>query len=316
MGGRTLSRPCRTLRAAPLLVGIVVASLVFPRPGSAALAPAQIELGATNVLKGDRSGSATVIVSRDTRLASRLSLLRPSGPNRHVRLQGGGLFVGFMLTKVVGGVEQVVAAEGRFANCKDACPQGMNYVYPSESGKSWIEIPAGVYRLYFLTTGGRATVRFDLPGLKGTTRVAPTAPLRVEEVDLQPTVGGSPGGVYSAGATGTLYDTGVILGNLWFSGDVPSGASAQGDCLYYGRPSVPDPVAYSPACIPYNESGLFESGGSSLLTGAHTDAGITALNVFRGGLRKGLWSYGFWYTVTSVIEQTRASVVFVSLNGA
>lgn len=222
-----------------------------------------VTLGRINVIEGTESGMVEVRVPREARFDLTLAAYRKAGPNPGVEISGAGRAVGVALAPPgdAGGVRfdsRSFFLAGRFAECdRPGCdPEGVvNFQQPSvfrsaAKGDETGTLSAGVYRLFLLADGRPVKVRLVLDGLKGMTRIAPSAPA---PIDLKtPTVRFSylDGPTYfAAGDTFEGGEHGVAISML--SVDAPPDLvdSAYGMCGFYRTTvNLPDAVAYGPHC--------------------------------------------------------------------
>lgn len=156
-------------------LGLVLSTLVA---GPTVDASSRDPLKALNII--EVTGTASISVS----LASDATIRTPFGASADVSVRGGKGFVGFALVRE-GSAQPLVIFGGRLPTS-----DGRTFAMPISNGpdrtgfnmervknyRDEVPLPAGAYRLFVLTEGGKATLRLRLGGLRGKARLRPNGP--------------------------------------------------------------------------------------------------------------------------------------------
>lgn len=176
---------------------------------------------------------------------------------------------------------------------------GLRRSYDSECLSA--AIPAGRYLLQHVHTPGTSTMRFRLPGLRGTARIA-TAPDDATARELPPVFAtAAEPAAYSWGAREVLRGRGSVLTLGTFSGVAQPGTVVAGDCLLgEDAAALPDPVAYAPGC-PVGSSGTYQG----------TSGTETWTATLTSNLPPGSYGAGYWYAGTPTHKANGAVAVWL-----
>ena len=248
----TLSKKAAKMKSLKLLV--VLALLV-----AAGLSAAPARADHTTAPPIDRSrlpvlaGQTTVVGSESGWM--RVRLPKPVDLGKYdswdTGIKGNGRIIGmFMLEEKNGEVDNRGADMWlqRFGNCDTrACePDPFVGAWMSADTDRDGTLPAGIYRIYFVVDGARASATFDLPGLPGETRINPTRPVRAKVTTLTPRIHEETTGVvFSAGDKRPFGGDGIALQGQW-ADPVGAGVFDWGYCLYPETAPADQTTAYIP----------------------------------------------------------------------
>lgn len=286
-----------------LLASLLTTVGMSPSPGATATVP---ELGASNTFTSGRSGYIEVTLPRPARW--KWDIFGQST----LRITGDGRAAGFLLVRQgVRKPQGIYAAAFRVCN-KPGCSKGWSgwvtrLVVPV--GLKWpkkgttFTLPAGAYRAYVIADGAPVTARLALKDLHGKADHSPTVPVEAS-VDMLPAEEPIKN-VFTAGSAYQLQTRGAAL--LGFVERHQLGAAdLYNDCLYRGTPSLPQEVAFTPACEAAGaEMGL---GGSASLPPLVTSGSSGSYSI-RANMKPGEYSFGGSY----VGAQSVQDAAFLSL---
>ena len=284
----------RTIRwlAVMGLIASLTATTTAPTVATAAAVPT---LRGLNLISGDQPGSMRVRLPKPIRTESRFGWDASE-------FTGGGrmLYMLLMKERSDGTLNQRIFIEsGRLGRCSytgcTPAPESEGRSGGSSSGKF---LPAGIYRLYFVTDRAPATVLLRLGDLSGRTHLSPTEPVRVEIDTLAPQlldVVSPP--AFAAYSEAPFAGEGVTFFGEWFKGPV-IGSLAYGHCIFWNeRPD--SPTAYLPSeCDDRTE----------VVTAKDAPNGYDSGLVSFGPLAR---SVGAWYVSASVLENSGSAVMWL-----
>jgi hypothetical protein len=266
----------------------------------------------TLVLTADGPGYVDVRIPRRTVVDTSLARRRaPSGPNRHVRISGGGPFTGVLMAPVsdqLGVGRDRIALVGQFEGCSYGCtdPRTVNFVFPLNSGAGEVVLPANVYRIYFIAGDGpsRVAVTFG-SGRKGKTFVTPTGSITFSAAVPAAAAGSSPS-AFSAGADYEQAEKSFRFSvmDLIFADRGSSGAF--GSCLYQSHAAAPAEPRFLPGCPEGPPTGKVTSQAESL-----TKKFYVAQSEYVSGA--GPWAFGMWDQSSVDIVSVLHGSVFLSI---
>jgi hypothetical protein len=275
-----------------LAAALLLASLA-PTRSTATTILRPPELGGTNHVEATKTGYVEVTIPRPVTVS--FEFFR----NRDVKISGGGRFTGLFLIQQ--GVKKPAAIyAARLRNCYEpGCKTGYGWFFMFPTGIKWeknLEVPAGEYRLYAITDGAPLSATLKLEGLEGEASFRPTHPVHSEigtaAADLPVN------NLYSGGSTFKLPNDGMSM--LAFAHDSSASvADINNDCLYKGRPSIDDAVAYAPGCTAHGAS---EGHGFGFTTLPLVSGGGSASVGLLTKVKAGTWSYGGSWVAPEVVE--------------
>ncbi len=286
-----------------LLASLLTTVGISPSPGATATVP---ELGASNTFSSARSGYIEVTLPRAARW--KWDIFEQST----LRITGDGRAAGFLLVRQgVRKPQGIYAAAFRVCN-KPACSKGWSgwvtrLVVPV--GLKWpkkgttFTLPAGRYRAYVIADGAPVTARLILKDVHGTTDHSPTVPVEaaVDMLAAEEPVRN----VFTAGSAYRLQSRGAAL--LGFVERHELGAAdLYNDCLYRGTPSLPQEVAFTPAC---EAAGAQMGLGASVSLPPLATSGSSGSYSIRPNMKPGEYSFGGSY----VGAQSVRDAAFLSL---
>lgn len=148
-------------------------------------------------------------------------------------------------------------------------------------------IPAGTYALAFLHTPGTSAATLTLPGLAGSTTVAPSQDLGGHIEEVPSVLPASPGVADEFGDYANLSGPGNLVALSYLVMHGTGGTSAQGECFDGpGKSSQPPEVVFGPEC-PGGGSGVSPVGGG----GGATNPEATIV----GETSSGTYGIGGWF---------------------
>lgn len=294
-----------------VVAGFVVAGLSLSVIGSPAPAAASPELGAVNVFSAERTAYTTVRIPRDTQVE--LDFFR----TETLKVKGDGRFAGlFLIRQDVDKTQGLYG--GTFRVCdRKACADGWSgwvtrFLWPV--GLKWekkepiVTLPAGIYRAYVVTDGAPVIARLSLPNLQGEEQqLEATTPA---DADIGMQRSGLPqSNLFAAGSTYELGSRGVaIMG--FVERHTASSADVNIDCLYEGEPSLPAPIAYTPACA---AAGAEVGGGASQSFPPLVGYGSSGWFSMRSNMPAGTWSWGGTYAGAQRVQDAAFVSVWLGL---
>ena len=264
---------------------------------SADAAPPVPVLGEVVTVQGSRSGYVPVTLPKNVnfRAENGREISRPS-----VRFTGGAY--GWLLqadptgpTSGFAGHVKMPAAEGGSVvfRMDGTNPRTGEYLFETNV------LPAGRYRLYLLTSG-TGSVRFRLPGLRGSRALVARAPSAARTVtDLVPTVGGVGPPAYAHGTTIESTGKGTqVLAFDWVH-TVAQAAAHYASCYYKGGPPG---GRWLPGC----------PGGDTTITGVYgVFMGCCGTGFGGAWLPPGRWGVGRWYDTAGAVDRAGLFLVII-----
>ncbi|MGH2755148.1 MAG: hypothetical protein ACRDLB_12035 [Actinomycetota bacterium] len=258
-------------RAIALAAGLlVIPSHIAPVNARSPLESPQ--LGAHNTFRAEKSGYLEVILPQPA--AWKWDVFESTT----LRIRGAGRVAGFLLVRQGTRKPQGIYAAAFRVCDRPGCSDGWSgwltrVVVPI--GLKWpkrgtvFKLPAGDYPAYVITDGAPVEVELTLSDVQGSADLEPSE--RVDASVGVSSAGGQVKNVFTAGTTYKLHSQGVAL--MGFVERHQNGAAElYNDCLYRGKPSLPEEIAYTPACqadgaemsqdLGYSVPPLLSSGGS------------------------------------------------------
>lgn len=272
----------------------LITSLMVTGP-AAASAPALPTLRGKTLISGDEPGSMRV------RLPQRIRTESLHGWAAH-EFTGGGRMIYMLLMKERsdGTLNQNIFIESaRLGRCSyPGCTPAPESDGRSGGSSSGDFLPAGIYRLFFVPDGARATVLLRLGGLKGRTQMSPTDPVRVEIETLAPQLVDvvSPP-AFVAYSEAPFGGQGITFFGEWFKSPAV-GTLAYGHCIFWNeRPESPS--AYLPTeCDDRTEVVTAEDAPEGY------DSGLLSF----GPLARAV---GAWYVSAALLENSGSVVMWL-----
>ncbi|MEA2433280.1 MAG: hypothetical protein QOG54_737 [Actinomycetota bacterium] len=212
-----------------------------------------------------------------------------------VNIDGGGRVYGFMMRRL-GEYEQegyrpVINGVTIGACSRPGCKSQSDFMFIAafNVGKKL----TGTWKLYVIADQAPVNITFKLKGIAGSQSIVPTDHVDSEIVTLEPTVDETnTHTIYSAGGFSKLDHVDFGMVGLWTIGE-PSGGTAYGECLYYGKNQrVPEETAFMPGC-PAADGDV-----AAAPPGVGGPGGI----IFSSGAYGGTRGVGGWYATPAVVH--------------
>lgn len=225
-------------------------------------------------------------------------------------IRGAGRVIAlFMMREVAGALPKDPGGVWlmRFGDCDTrACE-------PNPFSSAWMSsdvrtLRAGIYRIYLVVDGARASATFNIPELEGATRINPTRDVRAKVQTLTPRIQESTTGVvFSAGNEAPFRGRGIALQGQ-FVDPIGPGVINNDYCLYEDDVPAGGSWTYMPP----------ECGDtlSSTLSSTRTYAPLSyqccwGFQLALDFLPKAM---GSWYTSTTPVEDSGAVAMWLLLN--
>lgn len=234
----------RRLWSLVILAGLI--GVRVPTPSSAEPGV----LAGTTTISGDRTGRQVVSIPADTNISA-FHLF-----NNDVMVEGTAELSGIVLASQDehNGTAVVIVSPASLrswciasylAPFQSICPHALIVQERQDETSDVVELPAGLYDLYFFTDGGSASYTLHLDGLAGETTILPQteASVTLDSLDAMAPVSGS---IWWSGSSGSAGQGGMAFSAHWFRVTGYIG-DERGFCYYEGSPAV-DQVAYLPGC--------------------------------------------------------------------
>jgi hypothetical protein len=222
-----------------VVVAIVLGAMVAP----AAPAAQTAELAGTTTVSATRTSVMAVTIPQPVRMAAK------PFDNPFAKFSATGQFAGVVLQQMEG-KDPLEAMAFSLDPCgKAACKQRRLEFFSvvNGGGNRRVTLPAGPYWLYVTTDETPVEVELSLPGLGGSTTLAPSTKARSTFSDLDPApLGDSAGVVYSASGSHSIERLGLSLVALEVESDAHL-AGEYGACIQRMDEEVP-PAVYRGSC--------------------------------------------------------------------
>ena len=297
------------MRRFPRTIALVAGLLVIPTYIAPVNARSPLEtpqLGAKNMFRAERSGYVEVILPQATGWEWDVF------GNSTLRIRGDGRVAGFLLVRQDTPKPQGIYAAAFRVCDRPGCSDGWSgwltkLVIPI--GLKWpkrgtvFTLPAGEYRAYLINDGAPVEVELALRDVRGVTDLVPTT--RVEgSVGVQfPSAPVK--NVFSAGSTYRLHGDGAAFMGFVERHELGV-ADLYTECFYKGTPSLPEEIAYTPAC---RETGAQMSYGVGASWPPLVTSGGSGAYSIRPRMKPGRYSFGGTY----VGAQSVRDAAFLSL---
>jgi hypothetical protein len=285
--------------------GAAALGLVLLAPAGAARAGgSSVLLAGTTVVTGSRSASAPVVLTR----SARVRIETPTAQSTNVVIAGRGRVVAIDLRRDDGTAKPAhlfsALTNGCYARgCAPRARFQMTAAYgfaasAVSDGVKEYTLPAGRYRLTFVTDGAPASVRLRLGGLAGTATVRPTgrAPVTFQPLVPNLAAGPQPALVAYSAAAGALPlgDRGGVLFTVFdvrlSAGDV----GQRGFCYYPGTTTERTYVATCPGAQSSSGEGV-----TGLVPEPH---GLRGTQIVEGAHAAVPGSTGLYYDSVGIVE--------------
>lgn len=296
------TRRLKRLAAATAAAGLVVVLAPSAPAAARKQTVSPVVMGADNLITGS-SGSTLVTIPSDATYDGK------TGDNPYFRFSGGGRFAGVLLAEAGANVirDGVSFFIGRYGFCgSPGCTPNQTRQVLITSGTDFEDVlPAGDYRLY-LMTDAPASVRIQLDGLSGSTKIVPKGPLDVDVTEPGSGVAVPQNVAYSYGRSydftgeyGFTFNVLSIRGDTWAAG-------RYGNCIYEGDPPLPPQLAYGTPGCPGGLS-LAEVDATARVSKFRIDSYATTI------FAPGRWTMSSFYEAAGLIEGSNALDVAVDL---
>lgn len=256
----------------------LVGSAIASESHSPTRVESRIELGADNVVSGDRPASIPVHLSEKAKIRN------PLFAGSDMRATGAGRFVGFALMTRSDGYPRVWLG-GRVPKSAGSEHFFLELGFGTAPQRSYT-LPPGNYLLYLLPDGGASEVKFRLHGPSGSVSIFPVkdAAYQLKYPDEQVVATGTPGNqvrsAYSTAAIGWLGAEGVQFEATWFMADAHAATEADA-CFFKGKP--PETTGDAPGCFALGLLGLYARDTGAEATIDHGVAASSVFKFFYGG---------------------------------
>ena len=227
--------------------------LLQPVPSRAREARAE-EARGTMTFAASESRSVLIHVPRTAVIPDTERHRRLQGPNRWVRIEGGGRFVGVVMVRephVPGARPQWPIVIGQFRECDRPGCYGRrvhNYLGPDfDNEEDGIKIPTGDYRIHLVTDGDPARVTISFQGLDGEALITPRDSSPLDLKTPEQSLVGDGNHLWSAGASYQAGSVGFSLSATWVKLGSTSQGFNMGTCQIQW-PTAPPEAAYGPHC--------------------------------------------------------------------
>lgn len=199
-------------------------------------------LAGRTVIEGSSTGFVEIRLTHPVKLS-----------DMDFRLRAGGRISGFVLAKAheradIGDKEMLLGV--RTGRCHaQGCTSSPQPFFPifQENVRN-DRLTAGTYRVYLVADGSRSRLTISTTSLEGVVSLAVRHMTRSDIQTFEPVVRQTDAGaVYSGGAHSELSGDGLAAVAIWYGGST-NVASVAGECLWQEEPTVPDEIAFGPAC--------------------------------------------------------------------
>ncbi len=262
--------------------------------------PTAAELGSRTVVVGATSGVMMVRLRHDAHLDFRAAAPGEGG----VELRSSAKAFAVVLSDAA--AQRVLVVGGDAGNCRGGiCPLPIitPYGFVTEPKTATILIPAGLYQLRLVSSGGAVTAVLPLAGAqRGQVRLTPRGVAHALSSSLPNQLPGATP-AFSGGAARDVGQRGIMFSLLTIRGQAAAGGDI-GFC--YARGSVPQ-SAFLPGCPGAQPGSITDLNGFVLLTPYKISSSFLLTS------QQGVTSAGWWYIGASIPTSVSATTQWISL---